>query len=217
RPDGSRHYRPDQGRSDGIGKCGFGRQHLAVDRSHDDGRSRAEGRTSASEWLPRITAPSGAAELFKRRYLMSRTPHILAETPPTARVLDHREMHVEHRCWQGDIALWNDELHLWQQELQTALADMHMLEDSLKQHQTALQAQIGQVESESGRISAHEHALAEYEAGAAQEALIALSKGHQQQAERHDAQLAAQERIKKHHHQLMAHWHVLLKALSAPM
>lgn len=148
---------------------------------------------------------------------MARTSKIVTEGTPADRALDHREMHAEHRYWRSDTALWNDELQLWQQELQTALADMHKLEDSLKEHQKALAAQAAEVAADSQQITIHEQALADYERGESQEELIALSKVHQKEAEKHRGHWAAQERVKKHHHQLMAHWNVLLKALTAPM
>jgi hypothetical protein len=60
----------------------------------------------------------------------------------------------------------------------------------------------------------HEHALAEFERGGPGDELLVMAKSHKENAEQHAQQREGHERLKKRHHTVVAHWSLLLKALT---
>ncbi|HWA97419.1 MAG TPA: hypothetical protein VG713_02960 [Pirellulales bacterium] len=126
----------------------------------------------------------------------------------------HLEMHRDHQQWASDRELWHDELMIWRQELDGAMADLNRIETALREHREALEARDAGIEAESQDSCRHEHHLAEYEGGEANTSLVGMAKTHGHEAKKHHEQRIVQERIKKHHHELMAHWNLLVKAIA---
>ena len=127
----------------------------------------------------------------------------------------HALMHREHRQWLSEDNLWRDDIAIWQKELKTALTDLTQVEKALHAHEKALEVHAAAVRCYEQDAAAHEHLLAEYEQGGEGDKLVALVQAHQKGADKHAQQRAAHERIKKHHHTVIARCNLLLKALAS--
>jgi hypothetical protein len=132
-------------------------------------------------------------------------------------VLSHAEMHTDHQQWTIEEVLWVDEAHVWLKEMDAALAEMKKLEGVLGDERRALAAHAETVSSLRQKRASHETALADYERGGRGERLIAMASNHEREAGQHLQQRHAHERVKQHHHTLMAQWRLLFRALSKEM
>jgi hypothetical protein len=110
--------------------------------------------------------------------------------------------------------MWRDDLVIWEREIEQALADSKQLEDALRAHRKALQDHLEATGAQEQTLYKHERALAEYERGGPGEDLLPMAKVHKENAEKHAKHAAAHERLKRHHHTVMAHWSLLLEALA---
>ena len=132
-------------------------------------------------------------------------------------VANHAEMHFEHKQLLNETALWQDEVSHWRQEFSEALAGLDRLKTALTSHAEALQNYAAELDRECTRLEEHERSLADYERGGTGSDLIPLAQEHAQELARHIRRRDVQERIKKHHHMLLAQWHLLFSALTKPM
>lgn len=130
--------------------------------------------------------------------------------------LPHTNMHNDHRLWESEISLWRDDLRSWQQELAKAQGQVKNLEKALEEHAHILRTHASTLRLEEQISDAHEHALADFEKGGEGEELLEMSRQHREEAGRHAEHRAAHEHLKRLHHSILAHWNLLLKALSAP-
>jgi hypothetical protein len=127
----------------------------------------------------------------------------------------HALMHREHRQWHSENELWRDDIATWQKELKTALADLAQVEKALREHEKALEVHAAAIRCYEQDAAAHEHLLAEFESGGTGDKLVALVQAHQTGADKHAQQRSVHERIKKHHHIVIARCNLLLKALAS--
>lgn len=132
-------------------------------------------------------------------------------------VLTHSEMHSDHRQWSSEETLWEDDIQIWEGELDAALGDIKQLAEVIGEHRKCLEAHGDAVRAARAHRAKHEHALAEYERGETGEDLVVLAQKHEEEGAKHCEQRQAHERVKRHHHTVMAHWRLLLKALSKEM
>jgi hypothetical protein len=132
-------------------------------------------------------------------------------------VLSHAEMHTDHQQWTIEEALWEDEARIWRKEMDAALAELKKLEAVLHDEHASLDAHAEAVHDLRQKRSSHEWALADYERGGCDQTLIALAKKHEREAEEHLQRRHAHERVRQHHHKVMAYWRLLFKALSKEM
>ena len=130
---------------------------------------------------------------------------------PTA---THATMHQDHRQWLSDNKMWRCDIAAWQQEFKTVTQELRQIETALKEHEQALQVHAAAIRLREQDLAAHEHALAEYERGEAGEQLIPLARAHDQEAAKHVQQHEAHERIKRHHHEVLAKVVELRKSLA---
>jgi hypothetical protein len=124
-------------------------------------------------------------------------------------------MHTDHQQWTIDEALWEDEARIWRKEMDAALAELKKLETVLRGERAELDAHAQDIRGLRDTRASHEGALADYERGGGNGALIAMAKEHEREAEKHLQQRHAHERVKQHHHTVMAHWRLLFKALTS--
>lgn len=129
----------------------------------------------------------------------------------------HTEMHCEHKHLRNEIALWQEQINHWREEFREALAGLERLKQSLACHDQALQKHAEELDRECTRLQEHEFALAEYERGGGSAELVSLAQRHKEELTLQARRRDAHERIKRHHHSLMAQWHLLLDAISKPM
>ena len=126
----------------------------------------------------------------------------------------HTSMHRDHQRWLSENAMWRCDIANWQQEQRQAVAALKHIETALKEHETSLQVHAAAIRLREQDLAAHEHALTQYEQGEAPAELIALAQAHQQESAKHTQQGDAHERIKRHHHEVMAQVALLGKSVS---
>ena len=122
-------------------------------------------------------------------------------------------MHEEHRYWESEISLWRDDLRAWQKELSKAQSEIKLLEKELNDHAHLLRTHASALRLEEQATDQHEHAIAEFEKGGEGEDLFEMARTHGRDSTLHQTHRAAHEHLKRHHHNIIAHWNVLLKAL----
>jgi hypothetical protein len=122
-------------------------------------------------------------------------------------------MHRDHCQLRSEDDLWWLEIAAWQQELQSALKDLSKLEAALKDHEKSLEIHAAAIRSYEQDVGEHEHALAAFEQGGSGGELVDLAKAHGDEISQHQRRRQAHERIKRHHHSMMAQWNLLLRAI----
>jgi hypothetical protein len=122
-------------------------------------------------------------------------------------------MHQEHRHWGSEISLWRDDLCAWQKELTKAESEIKLLEKALADHAQVLRLHGSSLRLDEQEFENHEHEIVEYKKGGEGEELLEMARRHSAQAVHHDRHRAAHEQLKRRHHNIIAHWNVLLKAL----
>jgi hypothetical protein len=126
----------------------------------------------------------------------------------------HATMHHDHTQWLSENDMWRCDISAWQEEFRKAAADLKEIEATLKEHEKALQVHAAAIRLRGQELASHEHALAEYERGETGTELIPLAQAHDKEAAKHTQQHDAHERIKRHHHTVMAQVSMLHKAVA---
>jgi hypothetical protein len=85
---------------------------------------------------------------------------------------------------------------------------------ALEEHDKALKAHAAAIRLHHQSLGKHEQALAEFEQGGTAEEPLTMAPEHQKEDARHGQQRNAHERIKKHHHTMIAQLNLVQKALS---
>ncbi len=129
----------------------------------------------------------------------------------------HEELHHNHIVWKSELSQWRDDVALWKKEMYQAELQLKDLERALKAHREALDAHATSVQDRMLQTNKHESAIAAYEAGEAGEDLPAMAVAHEREVKSQDVQRQAHERIRRHHHSVMANWSLLLKAIDHQM
>jgi chromosome segregation ATPase len=124
-------------------------------------------------------------------------------------------MHRDHCQLRNEDDLWRLEIAAWQRELETARKDLSKLEAALREHDKALQTHAAAIRAYEADVGEHEHALAAFEQGGSGGELIDMAKAHEAEVAQQNQRRQAHERIKRHHHALMAQWNLLLKAMGS--
>ena len=129
----------------------------------------------------------------------------------------HEELHHDHIVWKAELSKWRDDTALWKKEMCQAEVQIKELEKALKSHREALESHAASVQDRMRQTNKHESAIAAYETGEAGEDLPAMAVAHEQEAKSQDLQRKAHERIRRHHHSVMANWSLLLKTIDHQM
>ncbi len=128
------------------------------------------------------------------------------------------EMHSDHRQWASEHSMWSDDLELWCSQYESALAEVKKLEDMMRQHGEGLDAHSQIISRIQHSLEDHERSMAAYQRdGSGAEGQEGMCANHAQQADRHNHQREAHERIKRNHHTMMAHLTMLKAAIEANM
>lgn len=126
-------------------------------------------------------------------------------------------MHTEHRFSKSEHAMWHEDARLWREEIQRAMADLGRFEEIRREHKRTLDAHVEAIRTHEARQLEHEGALAAPESGTPSGELDRLASIHQAEADHHRQQRDAHERTKRHHHNRIARWSLLTRALEEPM
>ena len=125
----------------------------------------------------------------------------------------HLNMHGEHRLWESHISQWRDDLRAWQHELAKAQGEIKQLEKALEDHAHTLRTHASTLRLQEQKVDEHEHAIVEYEKGGEGDELVQMARDHSQEAVHHAKQCEDHEQLKRRHHNVIAHWNLLLKSL----
>jgi len=126
----------------------------------------------------------------------------------------HFEMHQDHRLWDSEIKGWRGDLHSWQLESKAAREQLKELEAALQKHENTLREHASAIRLDEERIDAHEHALGRFEEGDTSAELLEFVPKHQSEANRQLEQRTRHEELKRHHHEFIARWRLLVKSLT---
>jgi hypothetical protein len=129
----------------------------------------------------------------------------------------HAVMHHDHRQWLSEHDMWRCDIAAWQEELKKAVTDLKQIESALQEHGRVLQVHATAVRLRGQELATHEHALAVCAQGETGVELTSLAQVHDKEAATHTQQSSAHERIKRHHHAVMAQVRVLQKTVATPM
>ena len=129
----------------------------------------------------------------------------------------HEDLHHDHIIWKAEVSQWCDDIELWKTELEKAEAQLKDLEKALKAHREALAAHASSVQDRASATNQHDSAIAAWEAGETGETLPAMALTHEQETKSQALQRSAHQRIRRHHHSMMANWSLLLKAMGHEM
>ena len=113
--------------------------------------------------------------------------------------------------------MWRDDIELWLKECQHVLVDLGRVREALQSHELAINAHFAAVQKHETAEQTHEQLLAGSTPGSARENLAEMAAEHQVEASHHQLQREAHERIKKHHHTMIARCSLLLKATQDSM
>ena len=123
------------------------------------------------------------------------------------------ELQVDHHYWQSDIKHWRDDVQRWKEEQEALL---NALSKALNEHLQALKEHGEQIGHHQAAVIAHEHFLLECEHTAGtelQDEEHSREDAHGLEARRQAALWDAHERIKKHHHGIIAKIEMLNAAI----
>lgn len=129
----------------------------------------------------------------------------------------HVDMHRDHIVWKAEFGQWRDDLDLWKKELALAESQLLDMEKALKSHRDALAAHTASVIKREQSANRHESEIAAYEMGEPGAELPAMAVQHNSEAQEQTAQRHAHERIRRHHHAIIANCNLLVKAIQQPM
>ena len=136
----------------------------------------------------------------------------------TQEILTFPCMQADQRQWDYVHSTWCVDIECWQREHESALSQLAKLQEMLRLHGEALGSHARAVEGHQQGLQDHGQAMSEYQNQGAGETLQeTMASKHRELAERQRTQHEAHERIKKHHHTVMAHVTMLKAAIEAAM
>jgi len=128
--------------------------------------------------------------------------------------INDESMHHDHRQWESDVSMWRDDIDLWEQGHQNALKELKRIDERLAEQAEALESHVDQLDSHAANTLQHEHAVAAECHDHAEPTPNSIAE-HLKEATAHQHLRDAHERLKKHHHTVMAHIAMLKATLDA--
>jgi predicted nucleic acid-binding Zn-ribbon protein len=128
--------------------------------------------------------------------------------------IEGESMHHDHRQWESDVSMWRDHIGIWKQGHQNAFKELKRIEERLAEQSDALESHVNQLDFQEANILQHEHTVAG-ECRDQTEPRHHSMADHAKEATAHQHLRDAQERLKKHHHTVMAHIMMLKATLDA--
>jgi hypothetical protein len=133
-------------------------------------------------------------------------------------VVTYPGMQADHRQWDYIHSTWRVDIERWRGEHEASLLQLAKLQEMIRQHGEALESHAKAIERHQESLRDHGRAMSSYQGHGAGEPLQeTMASKHRENAERHEMHRDAHERIKKHHHTVMAHLTMLKTALEAAM
>ena len=126
------------------------------------------------------------------------------------------DMQADYRLWDHAHSIWRIDNEGWRGEHETALLQLAKLHQVVRQHGKSLESHAQAIEDHQKDLRDQDRAMSEYQNQGEPLQETMVSK-HLELAERYKMQHKAHERIKKHHHSVMAHVMMLRAAIEAAM
>jgi len=127
-------------------------------------------------------------------------------------------MQADHRQWDYVHSTWRVDIDRWKKEHESGLSQLAKLQEMIRQHGEALESHAQAIERHQQGLRDHGRAMSEYQnQGAGKPVQETMADKHRELAGHHTTQHEAHERIKKHHHTVMAHLTALTTAIEAAM
>ena len=127
--------------------------------------------------------------------------------------VSHAQMHSEHKDWQSENALWRDQLREWEQQTAKATEDLELIRSALAKHVEILERHAAAVRLYEQKSMEHEHEIATAVAGTSPGIPNRTDGKHFDEIADHHQVRLRHEALKKHHHELMARFSLLLQSL----
>jgi len=127
------------------------------------------------------------------------------------------EVHNQHRAWHNENTSMLDDLSMWQTEYERALASLAMSESVMRDHGAALGEHRLTLSRQERALGEHEESVAAMQQAGVDDATDPRDEMHAMVAHSHSAQMAAHERVKAHHHKVVAEVTRLRKVLESAM
>ena len=133
----------------------------------------------------------------------------------TQQAMTTETMHADHRHWQRAISMWHDDITQWNAQQQLALEKLEKAAVAIKAHAQSLAEHREAIADIACGVEFHEKNLAgELRDHCAADLDEALAERHSRHAEEMERQRLAHERLKHHHHTVMAQIALLSKAIN---
>jgi hypothetical protein len=144
--------------------------------------------------------------------------HSQKERAMKQETINFERMQADHRQWDYEQLRWRSDIETWQRDHELALSQLSKLQEFICQHGEALQSHAEALEQLDQGLRDHHRAMSEYEIhGEGERLQETLATEHGMHAEQHHTQHEVHERVKKHHHTVMAHLAMLKAAFEEAM
>lgn len=127
------------------------------------------------------------------------------------------KVHEQHRAWHTENTSMLDDLSMWQAEYERALASLARSESVLRDHGAALREHWLMLNRQERALQEHEGAIAAMQEAGAVDEPDPRDEMHVLVGRSHTTHMAAHERIKTHHHKVVAEVNRLRKVLESAM
>ena len=127
--------------------------------------------------------------------------------------VSHAAMHQDHRDWQSENALWRDQLREWAQPTAKAVEDLESIKAALVRHTEILSRHAAAVRLYEQKSAEHEHQIAAAVSGSTPDLPIHTDGKHFEEIADHHQVRLRHEALKRHHHELMARFSLLVQTM----
>lgn len=129
----------------------------------------------------------------------------------------HEKIHEQHQRWRADLEAWQSDVTAWKQEFEAALADLREIEGMLKDSLDGLGVHGDAVWEALQRVQAHEQVIDEESRLGENRTDREWRTTHEALSSQHVRVADTHERIKRHHHDVVAEVARMLKQIRSPM
>jgi septal ring factor EnvC (AmiA/AmiB activator) len=155
------------------------------------------------EFGNRATMTGTNTKKMRRQAKSGMNHHKTGEAEMSEKLISIPAMHNDHRNWQSRYSMWQDDLIAWQKELGTAMNEARELLTTLDRQASVLSEHKTKIDNHQSALTTHEHEIAASEKFG-NEVPDSLTATHQEMVRQADSFARQHERIKKHHHALIA-------------
>ena len=126
---------------------------------------------------------------------------------------DHLKIHQDHRLWESDLQMWSVDLRMWDEEAEALNSTLSYINQAIVKHEEALMDHLKSLIDHRDRLNQHEKDITILVEGTPLD--TSLLGAHTSEGKHHEIYRHAHERLKRHHHTIMALTKGLKKALES--